>query len=224
MFEYVYFARVDSILNDRSVYQARYELGKNLAIIDSVEADIVVPVPDSARPAASGYSRVSGLPVVEGLIKNRYVGRTFIMPFQKERDSAIRLKINPIFPEIKDKRIVLIDDSIVRGTTSRRIVDLLKSAGAKEVHFRVTCPPILGQCFYGIDIRSRSDLIASEKSVDEIRREIHADSLIYQYVEGLVEAIGILKGDFCLGCLTLGYPTFSAQKISDAGKDWHGKD
>jgi amidophosphoribosyltransferase len=224
MFEYVYFARVDSILENKSVYQIRYELGKNLAKIDSVEADIVVPVPDSARPAAAGYSQISGLPVVEGLIKNRYVGRTFIMPFQKARDSAMRVKINPIIPEIRDKRIVLIDDSIVRGTTSKRIVDLLKHAGAKEVHFRVTCPPLIGQCFYGIDISSRTDLIASEKITDTIRCEIHADTLVYQPIDGLVQALRTSKEDLCLGCLTLEYPTPTAQSLSDLGQNWDGKD
>lgn len=224
MFEFVYFARVDSILNNKSVYQIRYELGKNLAKVDDVEADIVVPVPDSARPAAAGYSHISELPVVEGLIKNRYIGRTFIMPFQKARDSALRIKLNPIVPEIQDKRIILIDDSIVRGTTSRRIVDLLKHAGAKEVHFRVTCPPIIGQCFYGMDIRSRNDLIASEKTIDAIQHEINADSLIYQSIEGLVQSLGISKENLCLGCLTLTYPTPTAQKLSDLGEKWYGKD
>jgi amidophosphoribosyltransferase len=224
MFEYVYFARVDSILEDKSVYQIRYELGKNLAKMEEVDADIVVPVPDSARPAAAGYSQISGLPVVEGLIKNRYVGRTFIMPFQKARDSAMRVKINPIIPEIKNKRIVLIDDSIVRGTTSKRIVDLLKHAGAKEIHFRVTCPPLIGQCFYGIDISSRDDLIASDKIPDVIRREIHADTLVYQSIDGLVQALRTSEENLCLGCLTLKYPTPTAQNLSDLGKKWDGKD
>ena len=224
MFEYVYFSRVDSILDNRSVYRIRYELGQILAKNDNIEADIVVPVPDSARAAAAGYGNIANLPIVEGLIKNRYIGRTFIMPFQKARDSAIRVKINPIIPEIKGKRIILVDDSIVRGTTSRRIVDLLKNAGAKEVHFRVTCPPLIGQCLYGIDISSRDDLIAYKKSIDEIRQEIHADSLIYQTIDGLVDAIGVPKEDLCLGCLTLKYPTPTAQQISDSGENWHGKD
>ncbi len=221
MFEYVYFARVDSIIDKKSVYKIRYNLGKNLAKIDDVDADIVVPVPDSARPAAAGYAQVSNLPLVEGLIKNRYVGRTFIMPFQKDRNSAIRLKLNPILSEIKDKRIILIDDSIVRGTTSKRIVDLLKSEGAREIHFRVTCPPIIGQCFYGIDLKSRKDLIASDKSIDEIKDEIHADSLVYQSIDGLVDAIGTKKDELCFGCLTLDYPTKTGQIISDSGKDWY---
>lgn len=223
MFEYVYFSRVDSILDTKSAYRVRYELGRQLALHDTVDADIVVPVPDSAKPAAAGYSEVSGLKNVEGLIKNRYVGRTFIMPYQKERDSSIRLKLNAIIPEIRDMRIVLIDDSIVRGTTSKRIVDLLKSSGAKEVHFRVTCPPIIGQCFYGIDIRSCEDLIAHQKTVEQIRDSIHADTLMYQTIEGLVTAIGCKKEDLCLGCLTLQYPTNKAQELSDLKKCWYGK-
>jgi amidophosphoribosyltransferase len=207
MFEYVYFSRPDSVLDRRSVYEVRFRLGQILAQKHPAKADMVVPVPDTSRPAASGYSYQSGIPVAEGLIKNRYIGRTFIMPDQDKRDLAVKLKLNPLRALLKDKRIVLIDDSIVRGTTLRPIVSLLKEAGAKEVHVRITCPPIISPCFYGINIPTYEELAAHKHSVEEIRKQSGADSLAYMDIEGLLRAIGMPKSTMCLGCITDNYPT-----------------
>jgi len=207
MFEYVYFARPDSKINGREVYGVRKSLGRLLAKNDDVKADIVIPVPDSGICAAIGYAEASGIKYGEGLIKNRYVGRTFIMPKQKLREKGVDLKLAPIKSEIKGKRIILVDDSIVRGTTIRKIVKLLKDAGAKEVHVRISCPPITSPCFYGIDFPTKQELIAANKSVEEIRKIIKADSLKYQTIENLVKAIGIKKENLCLACLTGEYPT-----------------
>jgi amidophosphoribosyltransferase len=215
MFEYVYFSRPDSILEGRSVYDVRLNLGRNLA--DTIEGDVdsIVPVPDTSRTAAEGLSRATGIPVAEGLIKNRYVHRTFIMPTQEAREGAVRMKLNPLKSVIRGKRIVLVDDSIVRGTTLRNIVAMLKSSGAKEVHVRITCPPIISPCFYGIDISSRSELIAANHSVEEIERLLGADSLVYQSLEGLIDAIGLPSGDLCNACLTGEYPTPIAQERAE---------
>ena len=171
------------------------------------KADLVVPVPDTSRPAACGYSDQSGIPMAEGLIKNRYIGRTFIMPDQGKRDLAVKLKLNPLRTVLFDKRVVLIDDSIVRGTTLRPIIALLKEAGAKEVHVRITCPPIISPCFYGINIPTYEELAAHKHSVEEIRKQSGADSLAYMDVEGLLRAIGMPKSTMCLGCITDNYPT-----------------
>ncbi len=213
MFEYVYFARPDSNLDGRLVYDVRVELGKRLAKRQPVEADIVVPVPDTARPAALGYSQESGIPLVEGLIKNRYIGRTFIMGSQSKREDAVRLKLNAVAPLVEGKRVVLVDDSIVRGTTSGPIVRLLREAGAKEIHLRITCPPIIGPCFYGIDLPTYKELIAVQHTVPEIRELVGADSLAYQELEDLVGALGMEKGDICLGCLAEQYPTPLGRKL-----------
>ncbi len=215
MFEYVYFSRPDSILEGRSVYDVRLRLGRNLA--DTIDGDIdsIVPVPDTSRTAAEGLSRMTGIPVAEGLIKNRYVHRTFIMPTQEAREGAVRMKLNPLKSVIKGKRIVLVDDSIVRGTTLKNIVAMLKSSGAKEVHVRITCPPIISPCFYGIDISSRSELIAANNSVEAIERILGADSLVYQSLEGLIDAIGLPRGDLCNACLTGEYPTPMAQERAE---------
>lgn len=215
MFEYVYFSRPDSVVNGRSVYDARVELGRNLAKLDGARADIVVPVPDTARPAAAGYAEESGIPAVEGLIKNRYIFRTFIMPWQTARDRAVELKINPMRSVIGNKRVVLVDDSIVRGTTTKRIVRMVKKAGAKEVHVRITCAPIIGPCFYGIDMSTHAELIAANHPVDEIARIIGADSLVYNTIDGIVDSIGLSRGDLCLACLTGEYPTSRAQEMSE---------
>jgi amidophosphoribosyltransferase len=215
MFEYVYFSRPDSTIDERDVYSVRIKLGKNLARTYKTHADVIVPVPDTARPAAEGISRETGIPVLEGLIKNRYVGRTFIMPRQERRDNAVRLKLNAVRTVVRGKNILLVDDSIVRGTTMRKIVNLLKEAGAKRVEVWVTCPPIKSACFYGIDMASHSELIASTKSVDQICHTLSADALCYQTIEGLLDAIGFDKQETCLACLTGQYPTPLAQKIAD---------
>lgn len=207
MFEYVYFARPDSILDDRNVYEVRLNIGRSLSREYSADADVVMPVPDSAITASIGYSRESGLPYGEGLIKNRYVGRTFIMPTQQERENSVRLKMNPVKSELNGKKIVLIDDSIVRGTTSKATVNVLKEAGVKEIHLRIGCPPIISPCYYGIAMATKKELIASNKEIEEIRKYLGVDSLGYLSVESLVECIGIPKDELCTGCLTGEYPT-----------------
>lgn len=207
MFEYVYFARPDSILDDRNVYEVRLNIGRSLSREYSADADVVMPVPDSAITASIGYSRESGLPYGEGLIKNRYVGRTFIMPTQQERENSVRLKMNPVKSELNGKKIVLIDDSIVRGTTSKATVNVLKEAGVKEIHLRIGCPPIISPCYYGIAMATKKELIASNKEIEEIREYLGVDSLGYLSVESLVECIGIPKDELCTGCLTGEYPT-----------------
>ncbi|MFH1448774.1 MAG: amidophosphoribosyltransferase [Candidatus Micrarchaeota archaeon] len=207
MFEYVYFSRPDSILDKRSVYNVRFRLGQILAQNDSVKADVVVPVPDTSRPAASGYSYQSGIPVAEGLIKNRYVARTFIMPDQTKRSLAVRLKLNALRSILYEKRVVLIDDSIVRGTTLKPIIGLLKSVGTKEIHVRITCPPITSPCFYGINIPTYEELSAYKHSVEEIRKEAGCDSLVYMDTKGLLRAIGMPKSKLCIGCISDKYPT-----------------
>ncbi len=215
MFEYVYFSRPDSTIDEKDVYSIRIKLGKNLARTYKTHADVIVPVPDTARPAAEGISRETGIPVLEGLIKNRYVGRTFIMPHQEGRDNAVRLKLNAVRAVVQGKNVLLVDDSIVRGTTMRKIVTLLKEAGASRVEVWVTCPPIKSPCFYGIDMPTHSELIASSRSVEEVRKTVGADELCYQTIEGLLDAIGYPKQETCLACLTGEYPTALAQKIAD---------
>ena len=207
MFEYVYFARPDSKIDGKWVYAVRSNLGRALARAAPVKADVVVAVPDTARSAVEGYSQESGIPVAEGLIKNRYIGRTFIMPSQKKREDAVRLKLNAVKHVVEGKRVVLIDDSIVRGTTMGPIVKLVRDAGAKEIHLRITCPPIMAPCFYGVDIPTYKELIATRKSVEEIRKAVGADSLVYQTMDGLVQAIGMKKEELCTGCLDEAYPT-----------------
>jgi amidophosphoribosyltransferase len=215
MFEYVYFARPDSILDGRNVYDVRLNIGRALWREYPAEADVVMPVPDSAITAAIGYSRESGLSYGEGLIKNRYIGRTFIMSTQEERETSVRLKMNPIKSELEGKRIVLVDDSIVRGTTSRALVNVLRHAGAKEIHLRVGCPPIISPCYYGIAMATRKELIASDKNVDEIKKILGVDSLGYLSLESLVKCIGIKKGELCIGCLTCQYPTPLPKNIDE---------
>ncbi len=226
MFEYVYFSRPDSILDAGSVYNIRVELGKNLAKSHPANAEVIIPVPDTSRPAAEGFSRESGIKVEEGLIKNRYIMRTFIMPEQSIRDDAIKKKLNPLRTILKGKKIVVIDDSIVRGTTTNKLVKLLKGAGAKEVHVRITCPPIISPCFYGIDISSHSELIAfrCNGNVEEIRKILGADSLGYQTIDGLVKAIGIGKENLCMACLNEDYPTPGAAKIAKEMKKRSGEE
>ena len=206
MFEWVYFARPDSVIDDRLVYDARVKIGEQLAREYPIEADIIVPVPESGRAQAQGYAQVSSLPVVEGLIKNRYIERTFIMPDQQDREIGVMLKLNPIRSAVKNKRIVLIDDSIVRGTTIRKIVQILRLAGAREVHVRIGCPPIRFPCYLGIDMKTRDQFIANEKTVPEIADFIDADSLGYLSLRGLILALKHSRDDVCLGCLVGEYP------------------
>lgn len=215
MFEYVYFARPDSIINGKWVYEVRKRLGEELAEEHPVEADVVIAVPDTSRTAAQAFSEKTAIPYEEGLIKNRYVGRTFIMPNQNTRTEAVRLKLNPIKKIIEGKRVVLIDDSIVRGTTLREIVGLVRQAGAKEIHIRITSPPIRAPCFYGVDMSTYTELIASKRNVEEIKKFLTADSLGYLSIERLKKAIGL---PICTGCLDEGYPTIYAKKLADEQK------
>ena len=208
IFEHVYFSRPDSLVFGRAVQESREELGRQLAREAPAEADIVVPVPDSGVTAAMGYAAESGIPFRFGLIRNHYVGRTFIEPQQSVRDFGVKLKLNPVRSLLEGKRIVLIDDSIVRGTTSRKIVRMVRSAGAKEVHMRISCPPTISPCFYGVDTPSKRELIAANKSIEEIREFIGADSLAYLSLEGLKKACGGgEKTTYCSACYTGSYPT-----------------
>jgi len=206
MFEWVYFARADSVMDGKLVYDVRWRIGKCLATDYPVEADLVIPVPDSGRTHALGYSAASGIPYTEGLIKNRYVWRTFIMPKQLVRKQDVRLKMNPIRYIVEGKRLVLVDDSIVRGNTMERIVAILKDAGAREVHVRIGCPPIIAPCYFGIDMKTRDQFIACERTIPDIAKTLGADSLGYLNFERLWECIGLNKNDLCLGCLTGEYP------------------
>ena len=206
IFEYIYFARPDSIISDRLVYEARWAMGARLAEEYPVDADVVIGVPDSATAAAVGYAVRSGIPLAEGLIKNRYIGRTFIEPAQRMRDMGVKMKFNPLVPVLKDKRVVLVDDSIVRGTTTPQVIKLIKRAGAKEVHMRVCAPPLRYPCFFGVDVATRWELIAAQKNIPEIRDYIDADSLGYLSLEGLVEAVNLPRDLFCLACFSGQYP------------------
>ena len=206
VFEYIYFARADSIIDGQLVYQIRIRIGERLLDEHAIDADIISPVPDSGITFAIGYSKKSGIDYIEGLMKNRYIGRTFIMPDQKMRETAVRLKLNTIRQNLEGKKVILLDDSIVRGTTSRRIVDMVRKAGAEEVHMRIGSPPIMSPCYLGIDMATREELVAAHKTVAGVEAVINADSLGYVSVEGLVEAVGIPADDLCLGCLTGVYP------------------
>src|SRR5881397_3134934 len=208
IFEHVYFSRPDSIVFGRQVQESREELGRQLAREAPVEADIVVPVPDSGVTAAVGYADQSGIPFRFGLIRNHYVGRTFIEPQQSVRDFGVKLKLNPVRSLLEGKRVVLIDDSIVRGTTSRKIVRMIRNAGAKEVHMRISCPPTISPCFYGVDTPRKKELIAANNSVEDIRRYIGADSLSYLSLEGMKKACHDgEKTTYCTACYTGTYPT-----------------
>ncbi|HET6498369.1 MAG TPA: amidophosphoribosyltransferase [Coriobacteriia bacterium] len=206
IFEFIYFARPDSVLYDCTLYEARQRMGAALAAHAPVEADLVIGVPDSGVPAAVGFAQASGLPFGEGLIKNRYVGRTFISPTQSIRQQGIRLKLNPLPHVIEGKRLVVVDDSIVRGNTSRKLVQLLRDAGAAEVHMRITSPPVRWPCFFGIDTDTQEQLIASAKSIEEVREFIGADSLAYLPHEDLVASTGRDAEDFCTACFDGAYP------------------
>jgi len=210
IFEHVYFARPDSMVFGQSVHEARLRLGRRLAQEHPIEADIVVPVPDSGMSAALGYSLESGIPVDYGLIRNHYVGRTFIMPEMAQRQGSVDLKIAIVPGVVRDKRLVVVDDSIVRGTTCRRRVAALRQAGAKEVHMRISCPPVKNPCYFGIDFPSREELIAAQHTISEIREFIGADSLAYLSHEGLLSAFDN-PGDYCTGCFSGKYPAETAE-------------
>jgi amidophosphoribosyltransferase len=205
-FEFIYFARPDSILDSRLVHSARREMGRQLALQAPVEADMVMGVPDSATAAGVGYAEESGIPYQEGLIKNRYVGRTFIQPDQRLRDLGVRLKFNPLPEVLEGKRVIVVDDSIVRGTTTPHVVNLLRSAGAKEVHLRVCAPPIVSPCHFGVDMATKGELLAAQKTVPEICEFVGADSLEFLSVEGLFKAIGREPDQCCAACFTGHYP------------------
>jgi amidophosphoribosyltransferase len=205
-FEYVYFARPDAWMDGRLNQEVRENIGRALAKEAKVEADIVVPIPDSGRSHAQGFAQESGIPYQEALMKNRYVHRTFIMPTQEARELNVRLKLNPMRHTIEGRRVILIDDSIVRGTTMKRIVDMVRGAGAKEVHVRIGCPPIVAPCYLGIDMSTREQLVAAHKSVEDIRAMIGADSLAYVSHEGLYDALGFKQSELCTGCITGRYP------------------
>jgi amidophosphoribosyltransferase len=205
IFEYVYFSRPDSLVFNRSVHEVRKRLGRELARERPVEADIVVPVPDSGMYAALGFSEASRIPLEFGLVRNHYVGRTFIEPRQAIRHFGVKLKLNPVRALLEGKRVVLIDDSIVRGTTSRKIVSMVRGAGAREVHVRISSAPTVGPCYYGVDTPRRSELIAASHTVDEIRGYIRADSLGYLSLEGMYRAVGRSES-FCTACYTNRYP------------------
>ena len=208
IFEHVYFSRPDSRVFGRSVQDSRENLGRQLAIEAPADADLVVPVPDSGVTAAMGYAAESGIPLRFGLIRNHYVGRTFIEPQQTVRDFGVKLKLNPVRSLLEGKRVILIDDSIVRGTTSRKIVRMVRGAGAKEVHMRISCPPTISPCFYGVDTPRKKELIAANNTVEQIRQYIGADSLSYLSIDGLKKACGEgVKTTYCTACYTGKYPT-----------------
>ena len=206
VFEFIYFARPDSNLDGRNVHTARKQLGRRLAIEHPVDADIVTGVPDSSLSAASGVAEQLGLPYEMGFIKNRYIGRTFIQPTQEIRDLGVKLKLNPVRQIVEGKRVVMVDDSIVRGTTSKHIIQMLRNAGAKEVHVRISSPPVKCSCFYGIDTSASGELIGAELDVPDIAKAIGADSLGYLSEEGMLESIGLPKKGFCTACFSGCYP------------------
>ena len=206
IFEYIYFARPDSVINGKLLYPARQAMGAGLAREYPVDGDIVMSIPDSATAAANGYATASGLPAVEGLVVNRYVGRTFIMPDQRMRGLGVYMKFNPMPQVLNGERVVVVDDTIVRGTTTPQVVKMLRKAGAKEIHMRVCAPPIKYPCFFGVDMATRAELIAAQKSIPEICKYIGADSLGYLSIQGLLKAVDQPRENFCLACLTGEYP------------------
>jgi amidophosphoribosyltransferase len=206
VFEHVYFARPDSVVFGESVNDVRTELGRRLARETGVEADVIVPIPDSGVCAAIGFSEQSGIPMRFGLIRNHYVGRTFIEPQQSIRHFGVRVKLNPVKSILDGKRVVLVDDSIVRGTTSRKLVRMIRNAGAKEVHMRISCPPTISPCFYGVDTPRRQDLIAATHSLEEIRKYLSADSVGYLSLDGLTDSVKDGKRRYCTSCYTGVYP------------------
>jgi amidophosphoribosyltransferase len=214
VFEFIYFARPDSILKNCELEEARIRMGRELARESPVEADMVIPLPDSGTPAAIGYAEASGIPFREGLIKSRYINRTFIQPDQSLREAGVMLKLNPLRRSISGKRVIAVDDSIVRGTTSRRIIEVLRAAGAKEVHMRISSPPMRHPCFMGVDIGSSKQLVAANRTVDEVRAFVGADSLAYLSIPGLMRAVGRGTIDqFCRACFDGSYPVPVPQQL-----------
>ena len=207
MFEWIYFARPESIMDGREVYNVRKRVGMILAREAPADVDLIMPVPDSGRAHALGFSIGSGIQYEEGFMKNRFIERTFILPDQKARENAVSMKMNPIKSTVKGKRILIVDDSIVRGTTLKQLITMLRNAGAKEVHVRIGCPPVIAPCYYGVDMKSRDQFIANFYSVDEIKDIIGADSLAYISLAGLVEALEMPEDDLCLACVNNKYPT-----------------
>ncbi|MFA6710645.1 MAG: amidophosphoribosyltransferase [Candidatus Methanomethylophilaceae archaeon] len=207
MFEWIYFARPESVIDEREVYDVRKKIGMILAREAPADVDIIMPVPDSGRAHALGYSMGSGIQYEEGFMKNRFVERTFIMPDQRQREKAVAMKMNPIKSTVNGRRVLIVDDSIVRGTTLRKLIGMLRSAGAKEVHVRIGCPPVIAPCYYGVDMKTRDQFIANFHTVDEICEIIGADSLAYISIPGLVEALGFPENDLCLACVNGKYPT-----------------
>jgi amidophosphoribosyltransferase len=219
IFEYIYFARPDSVIDGQSVYQARFEMGRRLARESGFKGDIVISVPDSGTTAALGFSYEAGIPFMEGLIKNRYIGRTFIQPEQKKRDLSVRIKLNAVKAAVAGKSVIMVDDSIVRGTTSGKIVRMLKEAGAKEVHMCISSPPIGFPCYYGIDTSARKELIAASKKVEEIREFIGADSLHYLTLEGLYDSVAnISNKSMCYACFNCEYPAGTPEENTTDNK------
>jgi amidophosphoribosyltransferase len=216
VFEHVYFSRPDSIVFGRTVQTSRDLMGRILAEESPVDADLVVPIPDSGVTAAIGYAAQSGIPFAFGLIRNHYVGRTFIEPKTKIRNFGVKVKLNPVKELLAGKRIILIDDSIVRGTTSRKIVKMVRAAGAAEVHMRISCPPTISPCFYGIDTPTKKELIASSHTVEEIAKYIEADSVEYLSLPGLMRAVNSKGNEFCTACYTGQYPLDFADMMPDA--------
>jgi amidophosphoribosyltransferase len=219
LFEYVYVARPDHRTPETTVYAARRRMGQLLAAEAPVDADLVIPVPDSGAAAASGYAAAAGIPYAEGLVKNRYVGRTFIQPSQSLRQLGIRLKLNPLRDILEGRRLVVVDDSIVRGNTSRQLVAMLRDAGAAAVHLRITCPPIANPCYYGIDMATRAELIGSDLTVDQIRDFVGADSLAYLSLDALVSTTKRPKSALCRACMDGEYPIDVPGEQRAAGKD-----
>jgi amidophosphoribosyltransferase len=218
VFELIYFARPDSYIHGKNMFEVRHRMGQELAKESPVDADIVIGVPDSGTPAAIGYSAASKIPYAEGFIKNRYIGRTFIQPVQEIREIGVKLKLNPLKDIIKGKRVIVVDDSIVRGNTSKKIIRMLYNAGAKEVHMRISSPPLLYPCYYGIDMATKKEFIANHKTVEDIRKFLNVDSLKYLSIEGLVKAIGESKDKFCFACFNGDYPVQIPKNI-ECGKD-----
>jgi amidophosphoribosyltransferase len=214
LFEFIYFARPDSLLKNCELEEARVRMGRELAREQPVDADVVIPLPDSGTPAAIGYADESGIPFREGLIKSRYINRTFIEPDQSLREAGVMLKLNPLRRSLKGKRVIAVDDTIVRGTTSRRIIELLRRVGAREVHIRISSPPMRYPCFMGVDIGSTKQLVAAGRSVEEVRQHVGADSLAYLSIPGLMRAIGRGTADeFCRACFDGSYPVPVPQQL-----------
>ena len=218
IFEYIYFARPDSILDGVPVYDVRRKTGEILARESSAAAEMVSPVPDSGTASAVGFAKQSGIPFREALIKNRYTGRTFILPSQEKRELGVRMKLNPVRSHVQNRSVILVDDSIVRGTTAKRILSLVRDFGAAEIHLRIASPPVIAPCYLGTDFPTREELISSAKTVDEVRDTIGASTLVHVSLSGLVEASGLPKESLCLGCLTGMYPLEIAGEVCEKKK------